>query len=159
MQRPRLDRHVARARDHAHRAGRRVLIGAALAVAIRAAWVAAARIARILAPIAFAQPDRLHRLVDQRGRRDRHIPGDRLDRASLVGDSATGRDVDVALGNDDSDEVARARLAQGNPIYVTTPDTPKSLVEKRVPDGRRQFVRFDLQGEHVVVHVQTVSGL
>ncbi len=40
------------------------------------------------------------------------------------------------------------------------PRTPrKGLVEKRFPDGRRQFVRFDLDGEHVVVdNVQTVSG-
>ncbi|AZG14887.1 hypothetical protein EHF44_16480 [Cupriavidus pauculus] len=58
-----------------------------------------------------------------------------------------------------SNEAARAHLARGNPIYVPTPDTPKGLVEKRFPDGRRQFVRFDLQGEHVVVDdVQTVSG-
>lgn len=63
-----------------------------------------------------------------------------------------------AMANDDSDEVARAHLVRGNPIYVSTPDTPKGLVEKRFPDGRRQFVRFDLQGEHVVVdNVQTVS--
>lgn len=63
-----------------------------------------------------------------------------------------------AMANDDSDEAARAHLAQGNPIYVSTPDTPKGLVEKRFPDGRRQFVRFDLQGEHVIVdNVQTVS--
>lgn len=63
-----------------------------------------------------------------------------------------------AMANDDSDEVARAHLARGNPIYVSTPDTPKGLVEKRLPGGRRQFVRFDLDGEHVVVdNVQTVS--
>lgn len=63
-----------------------------------------------------------------------------------------------AMANDHSDEAARAHLAQCNPIYVSTPDTPKGLVEKRFPDGRRQFVRFDLQGEHVVVeNVQTVS--
>lgn len=64
-----------------------------------------------------------------------------------------------AMADDDSDEVARAHLAQGNPIYVSTPDTPKGLIEKRFPDGPRQFVRLDLDGEHVVVdNVQTVSG-
>lgn len=64
-----------------------------------------------------------------------------------------------AMVNDDSDEAARSHLAQGNPIYVSTPDTPKGLVEKRFPDGRRQFVRFDLDGEHVIVdNVQRVSG-
>jgi hypothetical protein len=65
-----------------------------------------------------------------------------------------------AMANDDSDEAARAHLAQHNPIYVSTPDTPKGLVEKRFPDGRRQFVRFDQDGEHVVVdNVKTVSRL
>ncbi|RLK39445.1 hypothetical protein [Cupriavidus plantarum] len=64
-----------------------------------------------------------------------------------------------AMANDDSDEAARAHLEQGNPIHLSTPDTPKGLVEKRFPDGRRQFVRFDLDGEYVVVaDVQTVSG-
>lgn len=63
-----------------------------------------------------------------------------------------------AMANDDSDEAARAHLAQGNPIHVSTPDTPNGLVEKRFPDGRRQFVRFDLDGEHVIVDdVKTVS--
>jgi hypothetical protein len=52
----------------------------------------------------------------------------------------------------------RAHLARGNPIYVSTPDTPKGLVEKRFPDGRRQVVRFDLAGENVIVDdVKTVS--
>ncbi|WP_211960042.1 hypothetical protein [Cupriavidus plantarum] len=38
------------------------------------------------------------------------------------------------------------------------PDTPKGLVEKRFHDGRRQFVRFALDGQHVIVDdVQTVS--
>lgn len=63
-----------------------------------------------------------------------------------------------AMANDDSDEAARSHLAQGNPIYVVTPDTPKGLVEKHFPDGRRQFVRFELAGEHVVNdNVLTVS--
>ncbi|GAB7547894.1 hypothetical protein CS8_075870 [Cupriavidus sp. 8B] len=50
--------------------------------------------------------------------------------------------------NDDG-EAAREHLARGNPIYVVTPDTPKGTVEKRFPDGIRQFVRYDLRGEHV----------
>jgi hypothetical protein len=45
---------------------------------------------------------------------------------------------------------ARGHLAKGNPIYCTTADTPAGLVEKRFPDGRRQLVRFDGNGEHVV---------
>ncbi|QET06744.1 hypothetical protein FOB72_28195 [Cupriavidus pauculus] len=64
-----------------------------------------------------------------------------------------------AMVNDDSDEAASSHLAQGNPIYASTPDTPSGRVEKRFPDGRRQIVRFDLNGEHVIVDdVQTVSG-
>lgn len=51
--------------------------------------------------------------------------------------------------NDDG-AAAREHLARGNPIYVSTPDTPKGTVEKRFPDGTRQLVRFDLDGEHVV---------
>ena len=40
---------------------------------------------------------------------------------------------------------------------VSTLET-KGLVEKRFPDGRLQFVRFALDGEHVIVDaVQTVS--
>ncbi|WP_354679706.1 hypothetical protein [Cupriavidus plantarum] len=63
-----------------------------------------------------------------------------------------------AMANDDSDEAAHAHLEQGNPIYVSTLDTQDGLVEKRFADGRRQFMRFDLDGEHVIVDdVQTVS--
>lgn len=51
--------------------------------------------------------------------------------------------------NDDGG-AARAHLARGNPIYVSTPDTPKGTIAKRFPDGIRQFVRFDLKGEHAV---------
>lgn len=39
------------------------------------------------------------------------------------------------------------------------PPVPDAVFPERFPDGRRQFVRFDLQGEHVVVdNVQAVSG-
>ena len=55
----------------------------------------------------------------------------------------------ATLAHDDG-AAARGHLARGNPIYCTTADTPAGLVEKRFPDGRRQLVRFDLNGEHVV---------
>ena len=55
----------------------------------------------------------------------------------------------ATLAHDDG-AAARGHLARGNPIYCTTADTPDGLVEKRFPDGRRQLVRFDLDGEHVV---------
>lgn len=34
--------------------------------------------------------------------------------------------------------------------YCTTENTPAGLIEKHYPDGRRQLVRFDRNGEHVV---------
>jgi hypothetical protein len=55
----------------------------------------------------------------------------------------------ATLAHDDG-AAARNHLARGNPIYCTTENTPAGLVEKRFPDGRRQLVRFDLDGEHVV---------
>ncbi|WP_426990878.1 hypothetical protein ACKI2N_032140 [Cupriavidus sp. 30B13] len=48
----------------------------------------------------------------------------------------------------DDGAAAREHLANGNPIYVFMPDTPAGAIEKRFPDGSRQFVRFDLKGEH-----------
>lgn len=50
----------------------------------------------------------------------------------------------------DTGAAARGHLAAGFPVYVQTADTPKSMIEKRFPDGRRQLVQFDLTGEHVV---------
>ena len=55
----------------------------------------------------------------------------------------------ATLAHDDG-AAARNHLAKGNPIYCTTADTPAGLVEKRFPDGRRQLVHFDENGEHVV---------
>lgn len=53
------------------------------------------------------------------------------------------------LARDDG-SVARQHLEAGNPIYVHQDDTPDGLTEKRFPDGRRQWVKWDLAGEHVV---------
>ncbi len=55
----------------------------------------------------------------------------------------------ATLAHDDG-AAARGHLARGNPIYCTTESTPAGLVEKHYPDGRRQLVRFDLAGEHVM---------
>ncbi|NYI01174.1 hypothetical protein FHX63_003997 [Cupriavidus plantarum] len=64
-----------------------------------------------------------------------------------------------AMVNYDNDEAGPSHFVRGNPIYASPPDTPKGFVEKRFPDGRRQFVGFDLDGEHVIIDdVQTVSG-
>ncbi|HDR9474389.1 hypothetical protein BMD20_29490 [Burkholderia multivorans] len=50
----------------------------------------------------------------------------------------------------DDGAVARRHLAQGNPVYYKTEATPKGMIEKRLPDGRRQLVKWDSEGEHVV---------
>lgn len=55
----------------------------------------------------------------------------------------------ATLAHDDG-AAARGHLARNNPIYCRTASTPAGLVEKHFPDGRRQLVRFNLAGEHVV---------
>lgn len=67
-------------------------------------------------------------------------------------DDMTPTELQALLATISHDDGAAAsnHLASGNPIYCTTADTPAGLVEKRFPDGRRQLVRFDLNGEHVV---------
>jgi hypothetical protein len=56
---------------------------------------------------------------------------------------------EAELAHDDGAEAAR-RLAAGNPIYFCESDTPDHLVIKEYPDGRRELVSFDLDGEKVV---------
>lgn len=41
-------------------------------------------------------------------------------------------------------------LRAGRPIYVWDKDTPDDAVIKKYPDGRRELVRFDAAGEHVI---------
>lgn len=53
------------------------------------------------------------------------------------------------LSRDDG-ATARGHLAAGFPVYIQTAETPKGTVEKRFPDGRRQLVKFDRTGEHVM---------
>ncbi len=38
----------------------------------------------------------------------------------------------------------------GFPVYFSEADTPEGMVIKAYPDGRREFVRFDINGEHRV---------
>lgn len=54
-----------------------------------------------------------------------------------------------ALANDDG-AAAQQHLDAGNPVYHRTPTTPKDVIEKLFPDGRRQLVTWDRNGEHVV---------
>jgi hypothetical protein len=50
----------------------------------------------------------------------------------------------------DADAAARDHLAHGYPVYCQAEGAERDVVEKRHPDGRRELVRFDLTGEHVV---------
>ena len=52
---------------------------------------------------------------------------------------------------DDDGAAARAHLDAGRPIYYGEIDTPTGLVVKEYPDGRKDLVRFDEQGEHCVI--------
>ena len=53
------------------------------------------------------------------------------------------------LARDDG-ATALDHLKAGFPIYVQTADTPEDMIEKRYPDGRRELVQFDSEGEHFV---------
>jgi hypothetical protein len=53
------------------------------------------------------------------------------------------------LGADDG-AAAREHLAAGRPIYYCEETTPDGLCIKEFPNGRRELVRFDLDGEHVI---------
>lgn len=55
---------------------------------------------------------------------------------------------DAAL-NDDG-EAARSHLEAGFPIYYSEDDTPDDAIIKEYPDGSRELVRVDIDGEHVI---------
>ena len=57
----------------------------------------------------------------------------------------------------DGDRVARSHLAAGFPVYASDEDTPPGTVIREMPDGTRQLVRFDANGEHVVGHLPAVE--
>jgi len=53
------------------------------------------------------------------------------------------------IAHDDGD-AAREHLAAGRPIYYCEDSTPEGVSIKEFPDGHRQLVRFDAEGEHVI---------
>ena len=57
--------------------------------------------------------------------------------------------LEAALALDDG-AAALTHLAAGNPVYCCTDDTPEGVIEKHYPDGRRELVTFDHDGEHPV---------
>jgi hypothetical protein len=56
-------------------------------------------------------------------------------------------DIEAALRREDG-SAAREHLAAGFPIYYSDDGTPVGAVIKKYPDGRRELVRFDENGEH-----------
>ncbi|WP_337180299.1 hypothetical protein [Sphingopyxis granuli] len=57
--------------------------------------------------------------------------------------------IEAALIHHDG-AAAREHLAAGFPIYYSEVDTPADVVIKEFPDGHRELVRFDHDGEHRV---------
>ena len=50
----------------------------------------------------------------------------------------------------DDGEAARSHLEAGFPIYYSEHDTPADAIIKEYPDGCRELVRVDADGEHVI---------
>ena len=64
-------------------------------------------------------------------------------------DTDLGAVIEAAARLDDG-LAAREHLAAGQPIYFSDAATPAGLLSKEYPDGRRELVRFDADGEHRV---------
>jgi hypothetical protein len=50
----------------------------------------------------------------------------------------------------DGDRAALSHLDAGFPVYLSESDTPDDAVIKQNPDGSRELVRFDANGEHTI---------
>jgi hypothetical protein len=72
-----------------------------------------------------------------------------LDKLTPAEDEAFWVAFESELMHDDG-AAAKEHLAAGFPIYFRDADTPAGLVIKEYPDGRRELVYFDLNGEKVV---------
>ena len=53
-------------------------------------------------------------------------------------------------GLHDDGAAARSHLDAGFPIYSSEDDTPDDAIIKEYPDGRRELVRVDIDGEHFI---------
>jgi len=50
----------------------------------------------------------------------------------------------------DGDRAALGHLEAGFPVYRSDADTPNDAVIRQNPDGSRDLVRFDSEGEHTI---------
>ncbi len=50
----------------------------------------------------------------------------------------------------DDDRAALAHLEAGFPVYSSDATTPDDAVIRQNPDGSRDLVRFDSEGEHTI---------
>lgn len=49
-------------------------------------------------------------------------------------------------------------LQAGRPIYVAEDNTPDTAAIKEYPDGRRELIRFDNGGEHIVGPLASIES-
>lgn len=68
---------------------------------------------------------------------------------SIDPNEALWRDLLHAACHDDG-AAAQEHLRAGFPIYYVEDDTPPGLLVKEHPGGRRELVRFDEAGDHVI---------
>lgn len=61
-------------------------------------------------------------------------------------DRMSWNDLETAIAHDDG-EAAKSHLNAGRPVYIHDASTPKGLVTKIWPDGRREHVKFGTKGE------------
>ncbi|WP_244110455.1 hypothetical protein [Burkholderia ambifaria] len=61
-------------------------------------------------------------------------------------DQMSWTDLETAIAHDDG-EAAKSHLDAGHPVYIHDASTPKGLVTKIWPDGKREHVKFGTQGE------------
>ena len=69
--------------------------------------------------------------------------------ASIDADDELAAILENAVRNDDG-AAAQSHLEAGFPIYYSEDDTPSGAIIKEYPDGRRELVRVDLDGEHLI---------
>lgn len=74
-----------------------------------------------------------------------------MNKVSLVAKQPVDIWATLAAGIErDGDRAALAHLEAGYPVYRSDADTPANAVIRENPDGSRDLVRFDGEGEHTI---------